>query len=297
MSEFVSKVNFRDRLCKLWEGLLSLWCSIRLGRLWGIDVFVHSTFILFLCYFGLAEWLDAMAAGGTGWAAASLAGNMVALICAIFGCVLLHEYGHALTARYFGIGTVDITLLPIGGVARLERIPERPRQELLVAVAGPAVNLVIVVLLLAGFGVMQVVDLEGLSQHRGDLMHKLNVWSSFSRQLLMANVAMIVFNAIPAFPMDGGRVLRALLAMRIDRVKATQIAVGVGKVVALGLAIYGVRSHHQLLIFTATFVWIGATRELEDVRQQQLSELPFPASTSPSTTTTSPTAAAAQTLS
>jgi Zn-dependent protease len=245
----------------------NLFRSIRLGRLWGIDVFVHSTFIMFLLFFGLQEWGVSKASGHSNLQALQSAGTMVTLICAIFGCVLLHEYGHALTARAFGIGTVDITLLPIGGVARLERIPERPRQELLVALAGPAVNLVIVILLLALFGLAHFVNLAKLTEHRGGLMRQLNIWASFSTQLLWANVAMIVFNAIPAFPMDGGRVLRALLAMKINRVKATDIAAGIGKFLAIGLVIYGVRSHHYLLIFTAIFVWIGAAFEAQAVRE------------------------------
>jgi Zn-dependent protease len=274
-----SRLNFADnplrsrRCCRKLRpippnlfSVQKLFRSIRLGRLWGIDVFVHSTFILFLLFFGINEWMESKGTGKTNLEALQSAGNMGTLICAIFGCVLLHEYGHALTARAFGIGTVDITLLPIGGVARLERIPERPRQELVVALAGPAVNLVIVLVLLALFGLAHFIDFERLTHGRGDLMHKLNVWASFSKQLMWANVAMIVFNAIPAFPMDGGRVLRALLAMRISRVKATDIAAGVGKFLAISMVIYGIRSQHYLLIFTAAFVWIGATWEAQSVR-------------------------------
>ncbi len=242
--------------------------SIRLGRLWGIDVFVHSTFILFLLFFGYQEWVDSQAKGLSNHDSFHAACNMVALICAIFGCVVLHEYGHALTARKFGIGTVDITLFPIGGVARLESIPERPRQELLVAIAGPAVNLVIVLILLAFFGLAKFVDFERLTEHHGEMMHKLIVWGDFWKQLMWANVIMIVFNALPAFPMDGGRVLRALLAMKIDRIKATQIAAGIGKVLAIGLAVYGFYFHHYLLMFTGLFVWIGASQEARAVREQ-----------------------------
>ena len=127
--------------------------SIRLGRLWGIDVFVHSTFLIFLLYFGYQEWAEARHLNLSYWVAFNKACNVIALICCIFGCVVLHEYGHALTARRFGIGTKDITLLPIGGVARLEKIPEKPSQELIVAIAGPAVNVVIALVLLSIFGV------------------------------------------------------------------------------------------------------------------------------------------------
>jgi Zn-dependent protease len=247
--------------------------SIRLGRLWGIDVFVHSTFVLFLLYFGYQEWGETQRQGFSDRDSFHSACNMVVLICAIFGCVVLHEYGHALTARKFGIDTVDITLYPIGGVARLERIPENPRQELLVAIAGPAVNLGIVLILLAAFGLTKFLDVERLAENRGDLMHKLMVWGDFWKQLMLANVVMIVFNAIPAFPMDGGRVLRSLLAMKIDRVKATDIAAGIGKVLAIALGIYGIYSQHYLLAFTGWFVWLGASQEARAVRQQSVSYL------------------------
>ena len=242
--------------------------SIRLGRLWGIDVFVHFTFLLFLLYFGWQEWDVAKAEGLSDHDAFHSAANVVALICGIFCCVVLHEYGHALTARRFGIGTVDITLLPIGGVARLERIPEKPMQELIVAVMGPAVNVVIIVVLLAMFGVSHFLNWDRFAKHQGEWMHGLNVWGGFFKNILWANVAMVVFNLIPAFPMDGGRVLRALLAMRIGRVRATQIAAGIGKVLAVGLAVWGFSKHQYLLLFTATFVWIGASQEAASVRYQ-----------------------------
>lgn len=241
--------------------------SFRLGRLWGIDVFVHITFVIFLLYFGWHEWSAARNVGYSNMASINAAGNLVALICGIFCCVVLHEYGHALTARKFGIGTADITLLPIGGVARLERIPENPRQELIVAVMGPAVNLLIVILLLAIFGVTHFINWEQMGEHRGEWLHKFMVWGGFLKNILWANVFMIVFNLIPAFPMDGGRVLRALLAMKMDRVKATDIAAWTGKALAVGLAIYGY-FHNQLLMFTGLFVWIGASREAEAVRYE-----------------------------
>ncbi len=229
---------------------------------------MHSTFILALLFYGGQEFAEAKAAGYSTAMAWHEAWRIVGLICAVFTCVVLHEYGHALTARHFGIGTKEITLFPVGGVAWLDRIPTQPRQEMLVAVAGPAVNLVIVILLLAAMGVSHVIDLGALTQHRGEIMHKLLLWESFGKQLLLANVAMIVFNAIPAFPMDGGRVLRALLATRLPRPRATMIAAGIGKVFALFLFACGLMTHHHLYLLSGIFVWFGASREAEASREE-----------------------------
>ena len=247
--------------------------SFFLGRLWGIDVFVHSTFFILL-FFGYQEWARYLYLGH--WVAFAKAWNVILLICCIFGCVLLHEYGHALTARRFGIGTKDITLLPIGGVARLESIPSSPRQELIVAIAGPAVNVVIVIILLSIFGASRFVNWEEISQHSGEWVHRLMNQEGLLHSLLWANIVMIIFNLIPAFPMDGGRVLRALLAMYMDRVKATDIASWIGRFLAIGLAYWGYSNGHYLLIFTALFVWIGATQEAESVRYEAKNATPFP---------------------
>lgn len=217
--------------------------SFRLGRFWGIDLSVHVTFLLLLVWIGGEHWLAARNVG------AAFAG--VAFVVAIFGCVVLHEYGHALTARRFGIPTRDIILLPIGGVARLERMPEKPVQELLVAIAGPAVNVVIAAL---GFGWLLATDnlvpLQELSLSKGPVVERL-MW---------ANVVLVVFNLVPAFPMDGGRVLRALLAMRLDYVHATQVAATVGQGFALLLGFMGLFGN-PMLVLIALFVWIGAGQE------------------------------------
>lgn len=217
--------------------------SWRIGRIAGIDVFVHPTFLLLLVWVVVTNYLahnDAMEAF-----------NGLVFIVALFGVVVLHELGHALTARRFGIGTRDITLLPIGGVARLERIPEDPWQELVVALAGPAVNAVIAGLIY--LGLMLGDGLSGLTaaMHGG---------GGFIQQMFWVNVTLLVFNLLPAFPLDGGRVLRALLAMRFDYVRATQAAAVIGQGIAILFGFLGLR-YNVFLIFIAIFVWIAGAQE------------------------------------
>ena len=215
----------------------------KLGRYAGIDVYIHATFLLLIGWIVLSHLV-----GGRGPDAA-VEGVVFTLL--LFACVLLHEYGHALMAGRFGIRTRDITLLPIGGVARLERMPEDPKQELWVALAGPAVN---VVISLALFGWLVVRNawepLENLSVAGGSMIERLFV----------ANVFLVVFNLIPAFPMDGGRVLRALLASRMEYTRATRIAAGVGQGIALMFGLIGLFAN-PFLLFIALFVWIGAAQE------------------------------------
>jgi Zn-dependent protease len=170
--------------------------GLHLGHWFGIDVIVHWTFLLLIGLLVVGQLLT-----GAAWAA--VAGSTTLLV-AVFLCVLLHEFGHALTARVFGIRTHDITLLPIGGLARLERIPETPWQEFWIALAGPAVNLAIVAVLLP-----VAAALGGLQ----NLLPSNLPAASFLMQLISINVALVAFNLLPAFPMDGGCVLRALLAM------------------------------------------------------------------------------------
>lgn len=218
--------------------------SIKLGRWAGIDVYLHVTFLLLLGIVGLLYWREeptlASVASGVGF------------FLAVFGCVLLHEFGHALMARRYGVRTRDITLLPIGGVARLERMPDKPVQELWVALAGPAVNVVIAALLLAvlaltggGFQSERLTFAEGAMLER----------------LLLVNVFIVGFNLLPAFPMDGGRVLRSLLAMRMDYARATQIAGTLGQVMAVLFVIAGFLLSHIMLMVIAFFVWVGAAQE------------------------------------
>src|SRR5579871_835785 len=178
--------------------------SWRIGRLLGIDVYMHATFLILLVWLGISYYLPRHRIAD--------AVNGLTLIVALFAIVILHELGHALTARRFGIRTRDITLLPIGGVARLERMPKDPKQELLVALAGPAVNVV-----LAGVFLLAIL-LTGTELTVPD---SRLAGGSFLSNLMWINVSLAVFNMVPAFPMDGGRVLRALLAMRLDYVHAT----------------------------------------------------------------------------
>ena len=193
--------------------------------------------------------------GRAGQASGALVG--VLLPATIFGCVLLHEFGHVLMARRFGIRTRDVTLLPIGGVARLESTGETPRQELAIALAGPAVNLVIA--LVAGLLVL-------LMRLPTTPIDPATGAGSFATWLIVSNLFLLGFNLIPAFPMDGGRVLRALLSMKGDRVWATRVAATVGQALAVVLALAGMLALHQpMLLFIALFVWMGASQEAEAV--------------------------------
>jgi Zn-dependent protease len=221
--------------------------SWHIARIAGIDIKIHLTFVLIVIWFGLSAYLS-----GAGIAAAL---TNVLLILALFLCVVLHEFGHALTARLFGIATRDITLLPIGGIARLESMPEDPKEELLVSIAGPAVNAVIAAglftgLLLSGFFNPPLVMAEMMN----------NFWL----QLMVANITLVLFNLIPAFPMDGGRVLRSIMAMFMDHLKATRIAANIGRAFAVVMGIAGFFIN-PWLILTAAFVWFGAGAEAQSV--------------------------------
>jgi Zn-dependent protease len=185
----------------------------------------------------------------------------------VFGCIVLHELGHALCARAFGIGTRDITLYPIGGVARLERMSEKPSQELLIALAGPAVNLVITLLL------SPVILLALLTVH-GDLLSVTGadlytLVVKFLTLVGLSNLGLFVFNLLPCFPMDGGRVLRALLSLGLGFLRATEIAVGVGFVIALVIAALAVHFHNPMTIVLAVFVVFAGQMELRGIRWRE----------------------------
>lgn len=215
----------------------------KLGTFAGIDVYIHATFLLIIGWVGYSHWLE-----NQNWGEV-LAG--IGFILTLFLCVILHEFGHALTARKYGIKTRDITIYPIGGVARLERMPEKPIEELWVALMGPAVNVVIAAGLFAYlFLTSSLIPLSELTVATG----------SFLERVMTVNILLVLFNLIPAFPMDGGRVLRALLAMRMDYVRATQIAANIGQGLALLFGFIGLFGNPSLL-FIAFFVWIGASQE------------------------------------
>jgi Zn-dependent protease len=228
--------------------------SIKVGRLFGIDVFIHFTFLLLLGFLAFVYWRN------TQRIEAAIVG--VGFFIALFGCVLLHELGHALMARRYGIKTRDITLLPIGGVARLEKMPEKPMQEFWVALAGPAVNVVIAAGLFAWLWLTRtLVPVEELSVTGGSLLERL----------MIVNLFLVAFNLLPAFPMDGGRVLRALLAMRLGRRRATAIAANIGQGMAILFGIVGFL-HNPFLIFIAIFVFLGAQAEAGAVEMQSALE-------------------------
>lgn len=215
--------------------------SIGLGRIAGIRLQVHVTFLLFLAavpLFLASNLRDAL--------------EVALVLTGLFACVVLHEFGHALAARRYGIATREIVLLPIGGLARLDRMPEKPSQELVVALAGPAVNLLLAAL---GTGALMA-----FGRTPADVFaHRLDGYVEF---MIFANLTMLAFNLLPAFPMDGGRVLRALLAMRLPFARATRIAATVGQGFALVFAVVGVFVlKSPMLVFVALFVFMAAGEE------------------------------------
>lgn len=218
--------------------------SWKLGRFLGIDVHLHFTFLLMLGFIALR----AVFSGGGWWGAVEGVGFMLAL----FGCVLLHEYGHALAARTVGVGTRDITLYPIGGVAQLERMPRNPWHELWVAAAGPLVNVVIAAGLFVWLGATNLfTPLDQLGFVQG----------SFAAQLLGVNVSLVLFNLLPAFPMDGGRMVRAVLALWLDYAQATRIAATLGKGFAVLFGLAGFWFGNFSLGLIALFIWFAASQE------------------------------------
>jgi Zn-dependent protease len=219
------------------------------GEYFGIAVRMHVTFLILVAWIAFSAW------SVTG--SLAVAFGRIVILGALFTCVVMHEYGHALMARRFGIGTREITLLPIGGVAQLESIPEDPHQELAIALAGPAVNVVlagIIGLLMALAGNLDLIVADGL------------FGGSLLATLFRVNVIMAVFNMVPALPMDGGRVLRALLAIRLPALRATQIATQVAKALAASMMVAGLLTGHMLLTIIGGFVWISSGAEYDHAR-------------------------------
>jgi Zn-dependent protease len=224
--------------------------TLKLGRICGIDVRMHLSFVLLIGWVALVHWRQVQSL------AAAVMG--VLFILTVFMCVILHEYGHALTAKRFGIKTRDIILLPIGGVARLERMPTNPLQELWVALAGPAVNVVIAISIFFWLKVTASMEpIQTLTISSG----------TFLERIMVVNLFIAAFNMIPAFPMDGGRVLRAVMATWVEYGRATQMAASIGQTIAVFFGITGL-FYNPLLLLIAVFVWIGAAQEASMARMQ-----------------------------
>ena len=232
--------------------------STRIGRVFGIEIKVHWTFLLLLIFFAIFGYLQS----GNLLGAALTTG----LILVLFLFVLLHELGHSLVARRLGMDISDITLLPIGGMARMKALPERALDEVKIAIAGPPVNLVLAAIFYTiaylGFGVSPF-NLPGLGAGESPM-------GGVFAYLGFVNFVLAVFNLLPAFPMDGGRVLRGLLSTRMNRVAATDIASTVGQIFALFFFLFGLLAGNFILALIAVFVWFGAAGEAQMVRQREL---------------------------
>lgn len=225
--------------------------NVKFGSVSGIDMFVHWTFLVMLVgifgFYVAQGWTVVAALGGVG------------LILSVFTCVVLHELGHAFMARRFGIPTIDIVMYPIGGVARLARMPREPKQELLIALAGPAVNVVIAAVLYGLATLLNApVSAKSIFQPQANIISML-IW---------INVGLVLFNMVPAFPMDGGRVLRAALASQMEYRNATHIASLIGQGLALVFGVYGLFTGMWTLPLVAAFVFIGARQEVQNVMER-----------------------------
>jgi stage IV sporulation protein FB len=220
--------------------------SITIARVAGSEIRIHLTFLIMLAWYAISGYYQ-------GGAAAAV--DTVGFVIAVFACVLLHELGHALVARRYGITTPDITLLPIGGLARLSRIPDNPTEEIVIAIAGPLVNVVIAGVLILLF--------HGYFDSAAVLSPE-NPQPGFIDRLVTVNIVLVLFNLIPAFPMDGGRVLRALLAYRLGRRRATEIAARIGQALAFAFGFFGLISADAILVFIAIFIYLAASGEAGD---------------------------------
>lgn len=220
----------------------------------GIRVYVHWTFLILLAYISFTGYQ----AGNEPMAILSEMG----LVLIVFVCVLLHEFGHALMAQRYGVGTKDITLLPIGGMANLKRMPEEPKQEFWITVAGPAVNLVIALLAFLTIAII------GLDVWTSDVVLNATSGTQVLLFVFAANLTLFLFNLIPAFPMDGGRILRSLLSMRMPRDRATRIAAGVGRFFSIAFVVFGLMNGQPFLALIGVFIYFAAGAETKMVEQQ-----------------------------
>jgi Zn-dependent protease/predicted transcriptional regulator len=225
--------------------------SLYLGSYRNVKVFIHWTFSLLLLWIIISNMRQGMPALDILW--------IIIFVLALFACVVLHEFGHALAAQKYGIQTKDIVLYPIGGIARLEKLPEDPKQELWVAIAGPLVNIGLFIILSA-FLSFKGFDMESLE------VIKIEP-STILLYLASANLILAIFNLIPAFPMDGGRILRAFLAIRLPRAKATQIAGGIGQFLAIFFIFFGL-FNNPILVLIGIFIFLGAAAEVTHTQQE-----------------------------
>ncbi len=245
--------------------------SLNLGRILGIHLRIHWTFLFLLVYVGMNSIEDINKQIEDHVINAPVytdyilkIGREILFVLTVFACVVMHEYGHALTARRFGIRTTQIVVLPIGGVAQLESIPRKPAHELWIALAGPAVNVGIALIL----GPLLYIIYGNFISHDVN-----DVYGKFFLQLLLVNIALVVFNMVPAFPMDGGRVLRSLLAMRWGFFRATVIAARVGQVIAvIGAGLIFYYNQSPFILLTGAFVVMAAQRELTQAKKEQFFE-------------------------
>lgn len=227
--------------------------SLYLGSYKNVKVFIHWTFSILLLWIIISNMRQGIPALDILW--------VIIFVLALFACVVMHEFGHALAAQKYGIGTKDIVLYPIGGVARLEKLPEDPKQELWVAIAGPLVNIALflilsVVLSFTGFNIENL-ELEELKIRPNTIL----------MYIASANLILALFNLLPAFPMDGGRVLRALLSIRLPRAKATQIAGGIGQFLAIFFIFFGL-FNNPILVLIGIFIFLGAAAEVNHTQQE-----------------------------
>ena len=231
--------------------------SSKIGRAFGIDVKVHWTFFLLLAFFAFIGYQ-----GGGGLVGAL---DIIALIAMLFFSVLLHEFGHSLVAQRLGFKVRDITLLPIGGVSNMRTPPERPSEEVKITIAGPLVNVVLAPIFF-GVGFALGADPSNLAN---PFVGGFSSVGQFFLYLGVINALLAIFNLLPAFPMDGGRVLRGLLAARLGRVRATEIASVVGQVFAGAFFLFGLLSGNIILALIAVLIFFGASGEAQLVRQRE----------------------------
>ena len=239
--------------------------SLTIARIGGTELRVHWSFVLILAWGAVIYGL-----GGGNFAMGALYGVLVMIL--LFVCVTLHEFGHALAARRYHIHVPTITLLPIGGVASLERMPDRPQQEFVIAIAGPLVNVVLALLLLPAALALSPATAGAALRDLGAVLaaaQRPGV-ANLVNYMLAVNLMLALFNLIPAFPMDGGRILRSILAMFMGNVAATRAAVFVGRLVAVPMAIWGIMTGNILLLLIAFFVYVGGGAEREAVESRAI---------------------------